>query len=112
MKKGLTFFLFFIIFSFSTKAQNPAPPFITHISIDSLSQEVHMHWINPSPQVVGYIIYKKNENGLWTPLDTINGINNTSYTTNNANAQFEIEVYSVVAFDSAQNNRICFFIFI
>lgn len=106
MKKGLTFFLFFIIFSFSTKAQNPAPPFITHISIDSLSQEVHMHWINPSPQVVGYIIYKKNENGLWTPLDTINGINNTSYTTNNANAQFEIEVYSVVAFDAAQNNSL------
>lgn len=86
-------------------AQDPNAPLITHISVNQ-NQQVEINWINSSNQVQGYIIYFQDFSGLWIPLDTIQGIANTTYTTSNANPQNKIETYSVVAFDSFGNNSI------
>ena len=92
--------------SLALKAQDPDPPLITYLSVNPNSQQVEINWVNSSSQVVGYIIYFKDISGLWIPLDTINGINNTQYITTNANPQNQIETYSVVAFDNFGNSSI------
>jgi gliding motility-associated-like protein len=92
--------------SFQLKAQTIIPPLITHISIDSISNQVEIVWANSSPETEGYIIYKKDYFGLWTPLDTILGIENTYYKTNNSTAQLQIETYSVTAFDGNDNSSL------
>lgn len=100
-------FLFvFIVFINEVNAQDPDPPLITHISVNQSSQQVEINWINSVNQVVGYIIYFQDISGLWIPLDTVQGILNTSYTTSNANPQTKIETYSVVAFDALGNNSV------
>ena len=101
------FFLFvFVAFINEVNAQEPDPPLITHISVNESSQQVEINWINSANQVVGYIIYFQDISGLWIPLDTVQGILNTSYTTSNANPQLKIETYSVVAFDALGNNSV------
>ena len=92
--------------SFQLKAQTIIPPLITHISIDSISNQVEIVWANSSPETEGYIIYKKDYFGLWIPLDTILGIENTYYKTNNSTAQLQIETYSVTAFDGNDNSSL------
>lgn len=87
-------------------AQDPNPPLITHVSVVEQNQQVEINWVNSSNQVVGYIIYFQDISGLWIPLDTIQGISNTTYLTTNANPQSKIETYSVVAFDAMGNNSI------
>lgn len=86
------------------KGQDPDPPTITHLSIDSLTQEVSIYWYNNAPTAVGYIIYFQDAAGLWIPLDTVYGQQTLSYTTQTSNAQFEEETYSVVAFDALGNS--------
>ena len=46
------------------------PPTITHISIDSISQQVQLYWYNNAPQAIGYVVYFQDASGLWIPLDT------------------------------------------
>ena len=74
------------------------------MSVDSLSQQVEIHWYNNAPQAVGYIIYFQDAAGLWVPLDTVNGQQNYSYITQDSNSQFQQETYSVVAFDALGNS--------
>lgn len=93
----------FLVFGLA-KAQDPDPPIITHVSIDSVSQQVKIYWYNNTPTVVGYIIYFQDASGLWIPLDTVNGHQNLSYTTQASNSQFERETYSIVAFDALGNS--------
>lgn len=98
------FFCFFYLSFYSAFAQSPESPFITHLSLDTASQEVHVYWNNVSPQTSGYIVYFQDETGLWIPLDTVQGINNTQYITEGSNARYGPETYSVVAFDAFGNN--------
>ena len=98
--------LVFFIFAKAVVAQDPDPPLITHISVTENNQQVEINWINSANQVVGYIIYFQDISGLWIPLDTVQGILNTTYTTSNANPQLKIETYSVVAFDALGNNSV------
>ena len=101
----LLLILFFFVPTVVT-AQDPNPPLITHVSVLEDNQQVEINWINSSNQVVGYIIYFQDISGLWIPLDTVQGISNTSYITTNANPQLKNETYSVVAFDAIGNNSI------
>ena len=87
-------------------AQDPNPPLITRLSVNPVSQQVEIFWVNSSAQVAGYIIYFEDISGLWIPLDTVFGIANTNYTTSSANPQNKIETFSVVAFDAFGNNSI------
>ena len=96
-------FLLYILICNLVQAQDPDPPTITHLSVDSLSQQVRIHWYNNAPQAVGYIIYFQDAAGLWIPLDTVNGQQNYSYLTQGSNSQFQQETYSVVAFDAFGN---------
>lgn len=98
--------LVFFIFAKAVVAQDPDPPLITHISVTENNQQVEINWVNSANQVVGYIIYFQDISGLWIPLDTVQGILNTTYTTSNANPQLKIETYSVVAFDALGNNSV------
>ena len=92
--------------SFVVFAQDPNPPLITRLSVNPVSEQVDIYWVNSSNQVIGYIIYFEDISGLWIPLDTVLGLTNTNYTTTNANPQNKIETFSVVAFDSMGNNSI------
>ena len=57
MKIKVLFHLSFILFCGVVQGQDPDPPTITHLSIDSLNQQVEIYWYNNSPEAVGYIIY-------------------------------------------------------
>ncbi len=94
----------FLLCSGTVWAQSPDSPTITHLSLDSLTQQVHIYWNNTSVQTVGYIVYFQDPTGLWVPLDTVLGVLNTSYVTQNSNALYSSETYSVVAFDALGNN--------
>ena len=104
MRFRILFLLFTILFCKVAQGQDPDPPTITHLSVDSLSQQVEIHWYNNAPQAVGYIIYFQDAAGLWVPLDTVNGQQNYSYITEDSNSQFQQETYSVVAFDALGNS--------
>ena len=93
-----------ILFFNQVQGQDPDPPTITHLSVDSLTQQVEIYWYNNAPTAVGYIIYFQDAAGLWIPLDTVNGQQNLSYTTQGSNSQFQMETYSVVAFDGLGNS--------
>ena len=98
------FLLCTILFCEVVQGQDPDPPTITHLSIDSLSQQVEIYWYNNSPAAIGYVIYFQDAAGLWIPLDTVNGQQNLSYKTQGSNSQFQKETYSVVAFDALGNS--------
>lgn len=97
---------FLVCNSFIVSAQDPNPPLITRLSVNHLSEQVEIYWVNSSPQVVGYIVYFEDISGLWIPLDTVLGLTNTNYTTSIANPQNKIETFSIVAFDALGNNSV------
>ena len=102
--------IIFYIFTFfvlsNSFSQTIEPPLITHLSIDSITNQVQINWANSSPQTEGYIVYKRDYFGLWIPLDTIFGIDNTFYVTNSSNAQNQIETFSITAFDGNDNSSL------
>ena len=58
-------------------SQDPDAPLITYVSVNHSTQQVDINWVNTTTDVVGYVIYFQDISGLWIPLDTIMGINNT-----------------------------------
>ena len=61
MLKTIYIFLTLIISaSFQLEAQTIDPPIITHMSVDSISNQVEIAWANSSPETEGYIVYKKD----------------------------------------------------
>ena len=62
--------------------------------------------MNSTPNVVSYVIYFEDISGLWIPLDTVLGINNTFYLTSNAILSSKKEKFSVVAFDNDGNSSV------
>ena len=102
-----TFILTLLILrSFVAFSQDPDAPLITYVSVNHSTQQVDINWVNTTTDVVGYVIYFQDISGLWIPLDTIMGINNTNYSTQNANPQQKIETFSVVAFDALGNSSV------
>lgn len=53
----------------------------------------------PDTDVIGYIIYQ-NQNGVYIPIDTVQGYNNTVFTNPNSSADAGSESYAIAAFDS------------
>lgn len=77
----------------------PDMPIITSVSIDTLTGNPVITWnVNGQPDTYGYVIYQEDENGFIVEIDTVWGINNTTYVHN-----FPVDgplTYSVAAFDS------------
>ena len=46
-----------LLTAFFAYAQDPEAPVITHVSVDHLTQQVEINWLNSTPNVVGYIIF-------------------------------------------------------
>ncbi len=79
---------------------NPVIPVINWVSVDTTTDFVDISWnVNPSDDTYGYIIYALI-NGFWEPVDTVYGINNTTYTYTATNSQNEAETFRIAAFDS------------
>ncbi|MFO8053597.1 MAG: gliding motility-associated C-terminal domain-containing protein [Bacteroidales bacterium] len=72
-------------------------------SVSVLNGDIHISWnVNPISDTWGYIIFKIINN-LWTPLDTLYGIDNIHYIDSLADGCSVSEVYNVLAFDSCWN---------
>ena len=85
------------------QAQDPQIPTLTHVSVDSISNEVYIHWTCVDPNVEGYYIYKKDVAGLWVILDTVPDAFTYLYVTTDSNSDEEIEYYSVASYDLLGN---------
>lgn len=80
----------------------PFMPVFDTLSVDDTNL-AQMNWKeSPSKDVVAYIIYKFNGTGN-IPIDTVYGINNTSYNYLLSNAYLGSEEYFVAALDSCGN---------
>lgn len=79
--------------------QTPSIPLISSASVDPTSGNIILTWnVNNQADTKGYVIYWKDENGFIVEIDTVYGINNTTYTyTGVVNGA---ETFSVAAFDS------------
>lgn len=84
----------------------PSTPVIDSVTVDSLSGRSVITWhSSSSSDTQGYIIYE-NINGIWVPIDTIWGLDITTYTNIHptwANPDSTSLSYCVAAFDSCQN---------
>jgi gliding motility-associated-like protein len=80
----------------------PSVPIFDTLSVDN-NNDAMMSWnVNPSPDVVAYIVYQFNGTA-WIPIDTVWGINSTSYTYLGSNADLASEQYRLTALDSCGN---------
>lgn len=81
----------------------PATPLIDTVSVDNALKQSVIGWIpTTSKDAVGYIIYEF-KNNVWTAIDTVRGINTTSYINKNSTPYNGFESYSIAAFDSCKN---------
>ncbi|MGQ0828065.1 MAG: hypothetical protein ACT4ON_06695, partial [Bacteroidota bacterium] len=77
----------------------PVTPVLDTLSVDD-NNNAQMNWsVNTSPDVEAYVVYKAN-GLLWIPIDTVYGINNTSFTYLLSNAQLGSEEYRIAAYDT------------
>lgn len=88
---------------------DPVPPFLQVALVTGLSVQLQLS-PSPSPETVGYIIYRADENGNFSPIDTvyeaqlITGTNgNITYTDQTALPGEHAEAYKVAAIDSCGN---------
>ena len=85
---------------------NPYIPVVSRVTVDTVSQNVKVHWDqNQAKDTYGYIILKLI-NGFWENLDTIYGIANTTYTDLTSITDVQPETYAVAAFDSCIINNV------
>jgi hypothetical protein len=83
---------------------NPYIPNVISVSVDTMTDAAEISWnINQSQDTYGYIIFQ-NIGGFWDPIDTVYGINTTTYLNTNTNSFNEAETYGVAAFDSCLTN--------
>src|SRR5690606_5808590 len=83
----------------------PNPPIISYVSVDTTSGDAIINWnVNGHGDTEGYIILQL-VNGNWVIVDTVYGINNTTYTNTNSAANSLSEIYSVAAFDSCYSGN-------
>ena len=85
---------------------NPHIPILHWVSVDTTNGFVDLSWNhNPAPDTYGYVIYGLI-NGFWQPLDTVWGINITTYEYTGTNSMNEPESYRITAFDSCLTNAV------
>lgn len=83
---------------------SPDIPIMTSVSVDTLTGETVLNWnVNDHEDTYGYVIYVV-ENGFYIEIDTVWGINNTSYV-------LDVPIdgpftYSVAAFDSCLTSTV------
>lgn len=78
----------------------PDIPVISYVDIDTITSNITINWNENSQQdTYGYVIYQTDGNGNLVPIDTLYGIQNTSYThyEDPENGPYQ---YSIAAFDS------------
>lgn len=80
----------------------PAIPSIDSVSVDANGNAIIGWQPSTVPDVVGYVVYQYI-NGIWTAVDTLYGVNNTSYLNLISNADQQSEQYVIAAFDSCGN---------
>lgn len=80
----------------------PAIPSIDSVSVDANGNAIVGWQASNVPDVIGYVVYQFI-NGIWTAVDTVFGVNNTSYTNVISNADVQSELYVLAAFDSCGN---------
>ena len=79
----------------------PVTPIITDVSVDVNGWSV-ISW-EPCLGSDFYAIYKQDEFGVWVTIDSVFGVNNTTYTDSNSNAVNQYELFEVRALDSCGN---------
>ncbi|MFM1932992.1 MAG: hypothetical protein RL226_2295 [Bacteroidota bacterium] len=80
---------------------DPTAPFITSVTVDSLSNNATIEWdIPPQSDVAGYIIYLCVSGLNATPIQTINDPSITSWTNPSSTADLGPENYNIAAFDN------------
>ena len=80
----------------------PSIPIFDTLSVDN-SNNALMSWnVSPSSDVVGYVIYQFDGTS-WVPIDTVFGINNTSYNYLASIADLVSEQFRLTAYDSCGN---------
>ncbi len=83
---------------------DPDQIIIDSVTVNILNGLAEISWNqSPNNDVIAYVIYQLI-NGLWTPLDTMHGINNTFYQHINSNAFNESESFRISAIDSCSND--------
>lgn len=80
----------------------PVIPQMDSVSVSATNTALIGWQPSPSPDVIGYVVYQYI-NGIWTAIDTVYGINNTSYENLISNCGQQSENYVVAAFDSCGN---------
>ena len=80
----------------------PVIPSIDSVSVDANGNAILGWQPSTSGDVVGYVVYQFINN-IWTALDTVFGLNNTSYINLISNADQQSEQYVIAAFDSCGN---------
>lgn len=79
----------------------PYIPIIYNVTVDSTSGLVTVNWnVNPAGDTEGYIILQDLGGGNVIIIDTVWGINNTSYTNPGSVAGSQSDGYMIVAIDS------------
>lgn len=84
------------------------PPSLTSVLTLNVvdSKTVEVRWRkNPTPEVVGYIIYKKTASGL-VPIANVPGADSIRYLDTNASPSVKIEEYQVLAVDACGNTSL------
>ena len=86
--------------------QAPDAPVINSVTKDTSNNQLYINW-SPSiaQDVMAYIVFKFS-NGSWNPLDTIYGIQNTTfYDTAISTFENDIVKYSIAAMDSCSSGN-------
>ncbi|HRE97112.1 MAG TPA: gliding motility-associated C-terminal domain-containing protein [Flavobacteriales bacterium] len=78
----------------------PYIPVITSVTVDTTSGLANINWeVNAAGDTQGYIILQ-NQGGNWIIIDTVYGVNNTTYEYALSLAGLTSESYGIAAFDS------------
>ena len=82
----------------------PDPPIINSVTNDTSNNQLFIDWNSSIAQdVMAYIIFKFS-NGAWNPIDTIYGLQNTTYyDTNSSSFQNDVVQYAIAAMDSCSS---------
>ena len=80
----------------------PNIPIVDTLSVDDFNNALIAWDKNPAPDVIAYVVYIFN-GSAWIPIDTVFGINNTSYNYLLSNAGIGVEKFRLAAFDSCGN---------
>jgi len=78
----------------------PSAPIIKNISVDKITNKAVICWEKSTPPDTKAYIILKRVGSTWVILDTVWGINNTSYTYTSSTAGANSECYGIAAFDS------------